>query len=167
MRTGGNLLLEANHKLLLLQFVLGSWCPTSFCTSSAAGGGRRAVGKSRQPKQRGSRARTHRGTQDARPGGSQRILARLSVPLAKAPKRTQVFPKVEKEDRSGRGERSRESVVTVAEKFGHCRNRNEAPSHRRLELSASRAPTPPCTPAGPTQRGGTRMGRVTYSPTHR
>ena len=32
-----------------LAYVLGSWCPASLCTSSAAGDGGRAVGKSRQP----------------------------------------------------------------------------------------------------------------------
>lgn len=131
------------------------------------GGGRRVVGKSRQPEAaRGSWAPARRPTeapQDARPSGPQRILARLLVPLAKVPKRTRGFPEVEKEKHSRSGVRSPGSVAPAAEKFCHGQSRSDVPQHRRIERNASCATSQPRPPAGPTPRGGARQGSFASS----
>lgn len=147
-----------------LAYVLGSWCPASPYTSTAAGvAGARQESRG-SPRQLSSSAWTHGGTRDARAGGPQRILARRSVPLATAPEGTQGFPEEEGERAQGEGREAPEQSLLL-------RSSAMAGLGAKRPRSASWSVLPPARPSGralpqgPPPRGGTRPGSVdSYAP---
>lgn len=136
-----------------------------FLHIKCGGGGRGAVRKSRQPEAAGlSRRDPRRHPRRAPQRSSAHPLLASRCHSPRPQKEHEVFQRSKRESASGSGARSPGSVAPAAEKFCHGQNKSEAPSHRRLERTASGATSQLRPPAGPTPRGGTRQGHTASSP---